>query len=105
MIQRGTTPFVSFYIGDLIDTLEDDTNIYIDFKQGTKIVLEITEKYLYKDIENKRLLCRFNQYNTLNFNKKLNIYVQMRIKYADGTALKSKILTVRADEIIKDGLI
>ncbi len=104
-IQRGTTPFVFFNIGDLIDTFDDDTEIYIDFRQGTKIKLEIREDKLYKDYENKRLLCKFSQINTLDFNKRLNVYIQLRVKYSDGTAIKSKVLTVRADELIKEGVI
>lgn len=105
MIRRGTTQCLSFFIGDVIDTLKEDTNIYIDFKQNEKIILEFREDNIAKDVENKKLICKLTQENTLAFNKYRNIYIQIRIKYSNGIAIKSKIVVLKADELVREGVI
>lgn len=105
MIRRGTTQCLSFFIGDVINSLEEDTIIYIDFKQNGKIILEFREDNIAKDVENKKLLCKLTQENTLAFDRYRNIYIQIRIKYSNGIAIKSKIVTLKADDLVREGVI
>lgn len=105
ILQRGTSPFAFFYIGALLDTFDIDTQLYLTFEQNGKPIIELTQNDLYYDYEHRRLIYHFKQQETMLFNKRLKIYVQLRVKYSDGTAIKSKIITVETDSLLKEGII
>ena len=94
---RGTTPTNTFNVD--VD-LTDAVAIYITYVQGDQTIFE-------KDIdditvESDKLTVNLSQEDTLKLSPK-EVRIQIRAKFADGTAIASNIITTMANAILKDG--
>lgn len=99
-MRRGTTPRHIFTTD--VD-LTDAEVMYITYKQlGKKVV----EKEL-ADIElgTDELAVELSQEDTLSFQDPSEVQIQIRARFADGTAIASNIMKVPAETILKDGVI
>lgn len=97
---RGTTPTVFIPIVGLdISTLD---TIYLTFKQNKKILTK-RESEVEKDVENQRLIVKFTQEETLQFNDG-HIDVQLRGS-AEGQKIASNITRTTMKAILLEGVI
>ena len=100
-MKRGTTPTHTFSVD--VD-LTSATVIYLTYKQGNETIVE-------RDISNmtvtsNSIQVRLTQEETLAFNTAVNIQIQIRAGFSDGSRIASDILTVSpAGQILKDGVI
>ena len=100
-MKRGTTPTHTFSVD--VD-LTSATVIYLTYKQGNETIVE-------RDINNMTVTSdsiqvRLTQEETLLFNTAVNIQIQIRAGFSDGSRIASDILTVSpAGQILKDGVI
>lgn len=100
MIRRGTTPTQQFNTS--ID-LHEATVLYITYKQYGKVVIE-------KDLDDCTVTASYvttelSQEDTLLFDDTKEIEIQIRAKFADGTAVASNIMKTDAGRILKGGII
>lgn len=97
-MHRGTTPTLNF-------TIPFDTSavgsLSIAFAQDEKIIFEKTK--LDCKLEDDTIKVKLSQYDTLLFNAKQLVRIQLRVKTTDGNALASEIIKVSVGEILKDG--
>lgn len=112
-MRRGTTPTHTFIV-DV--SLNDISDLYVTYKQGKNIVVEKTLEDVDIDQEEHSILVYLTQEDTLKFrtnewtwlypneNKQdMQILVQIRIKYGDGKAIASDIISMNVQEILKEG--
>ena len=97
---RGTTPEHIFKTD--ID-LSDAEVIYITYKQGKDVVVEKEKDDL--TLSPDAIKVKLSQDETLRFKKNLDVRVQIRVRFADETALASNIIETTAGEILKEGVI
>lgn len=97
---RGTTPTIFVPIVGL-DVSKLDT-IYLTFKQNKKILTK-REGDVEKDVENQRLIVKFTQEETLQFNDG-HVDVQLRGS-ADGQKIASNITRTTMKAILLEGVI
>ena len=95
---RGTTPTHRFNTD--IDLTQAEV-LYVTYKQGSEIVLEKEKADI--DIESDHIEFKLTQEDTLKFNSKGTVSIQIRARFADGTAVASNIISSGAKEILKDG--
>lgn len=104
MIPSGTTPTLTFSIPDnIINKIDNETILYITFQQGGITKLEKELKDVTIDKENSSITFDLTQAETLIFNYKLKIDIQIRIKFSDGKAIKSGIVQTTTDKLLKAG--
>lgn len=97
---RGTTPTHVFKTD--VD-LSDAEVVYVTYGQGNK-QLEKTKKDL--TFTDTGFEVKLTQAETLGFKALgINAEVQIRARYADGTAIASNIIVVPVSKIIKGGVI
>lgn len=95
---RGTTPIHVF----TTDTdLSEAEVIYITYKQQGNVVLEKTKGDLTFDEEEISL--SLTQEESLRFSSPGTVKIQIRARFADGTAIASNIVTTSVENILKDG--
>lgn len=112
-MRRGTTPTHTFKVG--ID-LSDIQALFITYQQNGETVVEKTIDDVEIDAENKVIRTTLSQADTLLFEseptdrccaadhtKDNKVKVQIRIKFADGSATASNTMVTTVDEILKDG--
>lgn len=99
---RGTTPTHIFKTNA---DLSDATEIYITYEQGTTVVEKTIEDCTIDTVDEKSsITVKLTQEETLSFaNSGYRADVQIRVKFADGTAMASNILNVPVSKILKDG--
>lgn len=99
-MRRGTTP-KHIFTTDL--DLTDAEVLYITYKQRGK---DVVEKEL-PDIEvtAEELAVTLTQEETLSFADPSEVQIQIRARFADGSAVASNIMKVPAEAILKDGVI
>lgn len=95
---RGTTPKLEFIIPFNTDII---MNLYITFNQVGENVLEKTENDC--NFEENTIVCHLTQADTLMFNEKNNVSIQIRIKTIDGESLASNIINESVKKVLKDG--
>ena len=99
-MRRGTTPTHTF---DTDISLVEATEIYVTYKQGDKR-LDKTKDDL--DVTETSVSLELSQEETLMFSEdKCKTQVQIRAKFADGTAVASNISQVTVSPILKEGVI
>lgn len=104
MIPSGTTPTLYFGLSDdIIGQWDSIELIYLTFQQAGFTCLEKTKEDLSCDLENKRLKLELSQAETLLFDRKLKIEMQFRVKFNNGRAIKSGIMTTTTDRLLKEG--
>lgn len=96
---RGTTPLNTFNVP--ID-LRDAEVIYITYKQEDTVVFEKVKDDL--TITETSLSVRLTQEETIAL-KERPVKIQIRARFADGTAVKSVVMTASVDELLKEGVI
>lgn len=99
-IPRGTTPYNYF---DVPVDLTDAAVIYVTYAQGGCTVIEKTIEDLTVTAEEISL--QLSQTDTLAFDSKLPVDIQIRARFADGNAIESTIMRTSVDRILKDGVI
>lgn len=99
-MRRGTTPT------NTITTDIDLTGvevIYWTYVQGKRKVLEFDIDRI--EISPSSIVVKLTQDETLAFDEKKNVEMQVRARYPDGTAVSSDIMTTTVGRILKDGVI
>ena len=99
-IPRGTTPYNYF---DVPVDLTAAAVIYVTYAQGGCTVIEKTQDDLTVTAE--ELSVQLTQEDTLAFDSKLPVDIQIRARFADGNAIESTIMRTSVDRILKDGVI
>lgn len=95
---RGTTPTHSFATD--ID-LSNATSLYITYWQRGKVLVEKTIDDVSFDY--MRVLVRLSQEDTLLFNDRYEVSIQIRAKFGDGSAIASNVIRIPVCEILKEG--
>lgn len=97
-IRRGTTPEHTFITSLNLSGAE---SLYITYQQRGKTVLEKTleDCLLTED----SITVRLSQEDTLKFNWKEDVEIQIRAVLSDGAALASNIMVASAQRILKEG--
>lgn len=96
---RGTTPLNIFNVDVDLTTAEV---IYITYKQNNNVVIEKSIEDIA--VTDKTLTVRLTQEETLKLTERA-VEIQIRARFADGTAIASNIIKTTASEILKDGVI
>lgn len=99
-MRRGTTPTHTFTTD--ID-LTDAEVIFITYEQSGKAVMEKTADDL--TITADSLTVKLTQEETLAFVLGKPVDMQIRARFADGTAVASQVMRTNADVILKEGVI
>lgn len=97
---RGTTPTHTIAVD--ID-LRDAEVIYVTYKQGDKLVLELEKANLA--IAENEISVTLTQEQTLAFGANRMVSVQIRARFHDGTAVASNIMQTTVSAILKNGVI
>lgn len=99
-MRRGTTPTHIFNTS--ID-LSDADIIFVTYEQNGVQVIEKTKA----DIEFSQLSIqvKLTQAETLAFDIKAPVEIQIRAKFPDGSAIASNIMRTTAQKILKEGAI
>lgn len=100
MITRGTT-YTDVFNTDI--SLVTAEQIYITYTQWNKVVLE-KDKSQLRVHENKVEL-DLTQDETLSFDPKANLKIQIRAKFPNGVAIASPIMECDVGRILKEGVI
>ena len=96
---RGTTPLNIFTVD------EDLTNadvIYITYKQNNNVAIEKSLPDI--QVTSDTLTVRLTQEDTLNLEPR-EVSIQIRARFADGTAIASNVIQTTATKVLKDGVI
>lgn len=97
---RGTTPTHVFKTD--VD-LSDADVVYVTYKQGQKTLEKEKGDLKFTD---SGFELELTQEETLSFKSNgINAEVQIRARYADGTAIASNVIVVPVSKIIKGGVI
>lgn len=97
---RGTTPTHVFTTD--VD-LSDAEVIYVTYAQGSKKIEKVKDDLNFTD---KGFETKLSQEETLDFKAgSIDVEVQVRARYADGTAIASNVIKVPVSKIIKGGVI
>lgn len=98
-MQRGTTPTHTFTFGESLSGAKFD-KVFITYKQSEKTVIEKTIDDIA--VTDESFIVKLTQAETLLFSPG-QVRIQIRVKTAAGEALASNIITVSAEELLKDG--
>lgn len=95
---RATTPMLKFEL-----PLETNTIAvgYITIAQSGKTIVE--KPLSSWTLQGKSVKVVLTQEETMKLVPGINVEIQMRIRLADGTALASKIFSLTAERVLKDG--
>lgn len=97
---RGTTP-TNVFTTDL--DLTDADVVYITYKQGGETAIEKTKSDM--TIEAEQITVELTQEDTLRLRSPATVQIQIRARFADGTAVASNVMTASVEQILKDGVI
>lgn len=102
-MRKGTTPTNVFTTDQ---DLSDADVVYITYKQKNTVMVEKDKDDITfaSDSDTYTMTVRLTQAETLSFNE-LPIEIQIRARWADGTAIASNIVSTNAKEVLKDGVI
>lgn len=94
---RGTTPTHTFTLP--IDTV-DIAKLRITYSQNKQTVVEKTEADV--DLSGKRLEYTLNQTESLAFDTRNPVEIQIKIKTYQGTVVASKIMRFNVTEVLNE---
>ena len=100
---RGTTPTHIFVLPEEMKETMFDA-LYITYQQRRKTVLEKTLDDVQRD--GATLTVRLTQAETLAFGRGCvtePVYIQIRLKLDDGTAMASDLMKTSVQQILKEG--
>ena len=99
-VKRGSTPVHIFKTSiDLTEAVE----IYITYTQAGHTIVE--KSLSDCTVTAEQIEVRLTQEETLKFDARYSIKIQVRAKYADETAIVSNIIKTDVGVILKDGVI
>lgn len=96
---RGTTP-TNVFTTDV--DLTEATELYISYEQNKEVIVE--KELSDATITETSVSVTLTQAETLLFQPG-KVFVQIRAKFGDGTAVASNIIETTAKRILKDGAI
>lgn len=96
---RGTTPTHRFRVS--VDLREADV-VWLTYSQREKVVVEKNKADL--EITENMVTVKLTQEDTLKF-KEDSVYVQIRARFADGTAVACPVRRTTAQKVLKEGII
>jgi len=97
----GTTPELTFNLPFDTSMIQ---NLYITFKDRNKnIVLEKTETDC--TLSGNTVKVELSQEETLLFEKRTKVRVQLRVKTTNDKALKSNVMVIDIGDLLKEGVI
>lgn len=96
--RRGTTPTHTFTTN--ID-LSDAISIYITYSQDGSNLVEKSINDI--DFGEMQISVKLTQADTLKFDDTCDVDMQIRAKFADGTAIASNVISIPVGEILKEG--
>lgn len=99
-MRRGTTPTHIFYTD--IDLTEAEV-IWLTYKVDGKITIEKEKADL--TVEADRVSFKLTQEETLAIMAGRQVKMQIRARFADGSAIASQVMATSVEEILKDGVI
>lgn len=95
---RGTTPTLKF-------ALPFDASLIaagnVSIAQNGNVIIDRAKRDWV--ISGREVKITLAQQETLQLQPNTNVEIQMRIRLADGTALASKIFSLTAERVLKDG--
>lgn len=97
---RGTTPTHVFNTD--ID-LTTAAAVYVTYKQDGITIMEKDKGEL--EITNDKITYKLAQEETLIFRPTASVKIQIRAKFADGTAVASNVISASISDILKEGVI
>lgn len=97
---RGTNPKFKFTLQFSASEISDG---FVTFSQLNKTVAE--KSISECSCEEKEIICALTQEETLKFNHMVPVEIQLRVRTASGDALASQIWSVKAERILKEGVI
>ena len=103
-MRRGTTPVIVLNTG--MD-LSQVAKLYVTFAQEGNTIIEKDETEC--DIDEGKIIITLTQEDTLLFTHSNdrrrcnNVAIQVRVRFENGTAMASNIVTTNVKEILKDG--
>lgn len=99
-IARGTTPT---HIFNTDVDLSNAVAIYVTYKQANTIVAEKNINEM--TVTPESIVLTLTQEDTLNFMPMRNVLIQIRAKFPDGVAIKSKTISASVEDVLKEGVI
>lgn len=96
---RGTTPTNIFGVG--IDLRE--ANVYITYMQGNRTLFEKRETDGGVLVTETTVQVRLSQEETLLFDPRWKVKMQLRYVFPDGSSDASEIMTARVYDVLKEG--
>ena len=99
-MRRGTTP--THTITTDLD-LTEAAVIFLTYKQCKHVVCEFERDRL--TVESDQIQVTLTQAETLAFDDRKDVDIQIRARFPDGSAVASNIMTITVTEILKDGVI
>ena len=102
ILYRGTTPTHSFTLPEELKEVELSA-LYITYRQGGNTVLEKALSDV--TVEAGVVTVQLTQEDTLAFQNKGAVQIQIRLRTAAGDALASDIIKVDVGRVLKDGVI
>lgn len=97
-MRRGTTPT---HIFNTSTDLSDAEIIFVTYEQNGKQVIEKTKADV--TFGQMQMQVKLTQEETLGFDIKAPVEIQIRAKFADGSAIASNIMRTSAQKILKEG--
>lgn len=105
-IRRGTTPTHTFTSST---DLSEATALYVTYQQGGKTVVEKSLEDIAVTTDSDTGSCtmtvELSQEETLAFDEKKQVEIQVRAAFANGTALASNIINSSPARLLKEGVI
>lgn len=99
-MRRGTTPTHIF--GTDLD-LTDAEVIYVTYQQNGNTLLELTGDRIV--VAADHIEVELTQLDTLAFRQNEKVYIQIRARFSDGSAVASNVIETTARMILKEGVI
>lgn len=79
--------------------------VYITYRQRSGTIIEKTKEDITFHDDKQQVDVYLTQEDTLAFKQDEQVEIQIRVKLADGSAVKSNIVKTTSDRILKKGVI
>lgn len=99
-MKKGVTP-IHYFDVDLDCT--DAEVLYIYYAQGRRVLIEKSINDV--EITPEQLSTRLTQAETLLFKDGIQVKMQIRVRFPDGSAFITDVMYANVDEILKGGVI
>lgn len=99
-MRQGTTPTHIFHTSM---SLSEAEVIYITYEQGGETVVDKSIEDM--TVTDEMVQVTLTQEETLAFNLRDAVRIQIRARFADGTAVACQVIETLAEEVLKEGVI